>query len=66
VQGTQMICWIGSDYIPNYRSSFLIVFIDFAQDIVKRRRLKLISIIDALSKGCEAIPSLVNVQITSK
>lgn len=36
------------------------------KDIVKRRRLKVISIIDALSKGCEAIPSLVNVQIASK
>ncbi|XP_074264846.1 DNA-directed RNA polymerase IV subunit 1-like [Silene latifolia] len=37
-----------------------------SKDILKRRRLKVISIIDALTKECEANPSLSNVQIARK
>ncbi|KAL2902304.1 DNA-directed RNA polymerase IV subunit 1 [Bienertia sinuspersici] len=37
-----------------------------SKEIVKKKRLKVFSIIDALKKKCEATASLANVQITSK
>lgn len=47
-------------------SSVLIVSVDSVQEILKKMRLKVFSIIDALKRKCEGTTSLSNVRLMSK
>lgn len=46
--------------------SVLILFVDYLQETVKRMRLRVFSIVDALKKKCEGTSVLANVHIVSK